>query len=275
MKIIDCFPYNGETIALFRLQYLWDVVDEFVIVEAGETHSGRKKDGLFLDRNAAQLAPFRAKITPLVIERFPTPTEAELAQLTNPKRNTEPSAWFREKYQRNFATEYLRSRGAGNPWIVMGCDADEIPRRELVSTFPTIYDSLSAGYRLQMSIFYYSSRWTKRDKWYHAFAANDRAVAQETLDGLRVGPFIKKAVANAGWHLSYFMNDEEIQRKVQSFAHTELDSAESRNLEWIKQCMRTGKDLYKPGPEEDCLPYDGEDLPEGLRAFEALHGIGG
>jgi beta-1,4-mannosyl-glycoprotein beta-1,4-N-acetylglucosaminyltransferase len=274
VKIIDCFPYNGEAIALFRLQYLWDVVDEFVIVEAGETHSGKKKDGLFLDRNAEALRPFGSKITPLVIERFPTPTEAELARLTNPKRKMEPGAWFREKYQRNFAAEYLRSIRENLPWIVLGCDADEIPRRELVSTLPGLYDALSVGYRLQMSTFYYSSRWTRRDKWFHAFVANDRAVRQETMDGLRTGPFIKKALAGAGWHLSYFMTNEEIQRKVQSFAHTELDSETSRNLEWIMQCIRTGQDLYRPGLEEDCLPYTGDDLPEGLRAFEARHGIG-
>ena len=40
MRTIDCFPYNGECIALFRLAYLWDVVDEFIIVEARETHAG-------------------------------------------------------------------------------------------------------------------------------------------------------------------------------------------------------------------------------------------
>ncbi len=270
MRIVDCFPYNGESIALFRLAYLWNVVDEFVIVEAGETHTGQKKDELFLDRYAPRLEPFASKITRLVIDRFPIPTAAELAPLTNP-RNTNPSAWFREKYQRNFAADYLRSRS--EPWILLGCDVDEIPRRETVLTLPGCYDALTVGYRLEMALFYYSSRWVKQAKWYHAFVANDRAVRQETLDGLRTGPSIKKALRDAGWHLSYFMTNEEIQRKLQAFAHTELSTEESRKVEWIQQCRRTGRDLHHRGSHEDCAHYTGDDLPEGLRAFEALHGI--
>lgn len=270
MKIIDCFPYNGESIALFRLAYLWDVVDEFVIVEAGETHTGQRKAGLFLDKHAPALEPFARKITRLVIDRFPTPTHDELAPLVSP-RNANPSAWFREKYQRNFAADYLRGRG--EPWILLGCDVDEIPRRETVLTLPGLYDGLTAGYRLQMDLFYYSSRWIKRDKWLHAFVANDRAVRHESLDGLRTGRSIQKGLRDAGWHLSYFMSDEEIQRKLQAFAHTELSSEESRKLAWIQQCRRTGQDLHRRGPHEDCLPYAGDDLPDGLRAFEILHGI--
>ncbi|MGE4062896.1 MAG: hypothetical protein AB7E79_05970 [Rhodospirillaceae bacterium] len=273
MKVIDCFPYNGEAIALFRLAYLWDVVDEFVIVEAGETHSGRKKDGLFLDRCAAQLAPFRRKITPLVIPSFPVPTEADLAPLRNPKRQTEPQAWFREKYQRNFAGEYLSSMRGSEPWIVLGCDADEIPRRDLVARLPQSYESLDRGYRLQMALHYYSSRWIKRDKWYHAFVANDRAVRAHTIDALRIGPVIKKVLPDAGWHLAYFMTNEEIQRKVQSFAHTELDTGRARSAAWIQQCRETGQDLYNPGEQHNCVLANGSDLPEGLEAFERLYGI--
>ena len=146
MRIIDCFPYNGESIALFRLQYLWDMVDEFVIVEAGETHTGQKKDGLFLDKNAAQMKPFSSKITRLVIERFPTPSEAELAPLINCNHMTDAHAWFREKYQRNFAGDYLRGLDRQKPWIILRCDADEIPRRQFVSTLPRYYDALAGGF---------------------------------------------------------------------------------------------------------------------------------
>lgn len=58
MRIVDCILYSGESIALFRPAYLWDVVDEFVMVEAGETS------------NAALLDPFKAKITRLVMRNY-------------------------------------------------------------------------------------------------------------------------------------------------------------------------------------------------------------
>ncbi len=185
MRVIDCFPYNGESIALFRLAYLWNAVDEFVIVEAGETHTGQKKDGLFLDKNAALLEPFSNKITRLVIEQFPTPTDAQIAQLTDSRKKTDPHAWFREKYQRNFAGEYLNGLGSQRPWVLLVCDADEIPRRELIPNLTRNYEALDDGCRLQMPVFYYSSRWIKREVWHHAFAINDRKVGQQTLDTWR------------------------------------------------------------------------------------------
>lgn len=273
MKTIDCFPYNGDAIALFRLAYLWDVVDEFIIVEARETHTGLRKEELFLDRNADQFQPYAGKVTRLVIDKFPQPSEAELTAAAGPKGKVDPAAWFREKYQRNFPREFLLSRDEGARWILLGCDADEIPRRELVASFAQSYDSLNIGYRLQMPVFYYSSRWIKPSAWFHAFVANDVAVRQRSLDDLRIGPSIKKALPKAGWHLSYFMTSVDIQRKVQAFAHTELNSKEARDLEWIQHCRRTGEELYNTGVKENCLPYDGDDLPEGLRAFEDLHGI--
>ena len=272
MKVIDCFPYNGDSLALFRLAYLWDVVDEFIIVEAGETYSGQKKDFLFLDKNAALLKPFASKITRLVIERFPAPTDAQIAKLMRSDRETYPHAWFREKYQRNFATDYLNSQSG--PWMLLACDVDEIPRRKFVARLSGNYEDFTDGCRLQMALFYYSSQWIKPNGWNHAFVINDRGARQQTLDDLRVGPFIRKVSGNAGWHLSYFMTREEIRRKVQSFSHQELNSATYYDLDWVQECIRTGKDLYRRGAENDCIRYDGDDLPDGLRAFERAHGIG-
>ncbi len=44
MKIIDCFIfYNEYNLLLLRFTELYDIVDQFVIVEATYTHSGKKK----------------------------------------------------------------------------------------------------------------------------------------------------------------------------------------------------------------------------------------
>lgn len=273
MRIIDCFPYNGDVIALFRLEYLWDVVDEFIIVEARHTHTGEKKAALFLDEYAAQFEPFRQKITKLIIDQFPEPTAVELALIENPKHKTDPRAWYREKYQRNFASTYLRQNGGAAPWIVLACDADEIPRREIIKVLRENYNALSESCRLEMAFFYYSSAWIKRDKWYHAFAVNDQGAQRWLLDDIRINTAATKFIRDAGWHFSYFMSEHDIQRKIKSFAHTEFNSEAIKNLEWITHCKTTGFDLYRRGPTEDCLGYQGDDLPENLRAFERQHGI--
>ena len=44
MKIYDCFPFYNEFALLeWRLKMLYDLVDCFVIVEAGQTHQGKPK----------------------------------------------------------------------------------------------------------------------------------------------------------------------------------------------------------------------------------------
>lgn len=273
MRTIDCFPYNGEAIALFRLEYLWDVVDEFVIVEALETHTGGKKEFLYLDRNAAMLRKFESKITRLVIDRFPVPTPAQLAKLEKRSFVKDPTAWFRESYQRDFACGYLRDLARRTPYIVLGCDSDEIPRREMVRGMRGNYEALAEPHKLEMALFYYSSDWIKATRWYQAFMVNDRGLTDKTLDDIRIDFDVKSYVSNAGWHLSYFMTEEDIQRKVRNFAHTEFNRDENLALNWVRECMRTGRDLHHRGGDEDCARYTGGDLPENLREFEIAHGI--
>jgi hypothetical protein len=43
VKILDYFLFNGEPIGLFRINYLRDVVDHFIIVEFNETFTGHPK----------------------------------------------------------------------------------------------------------------------------------------------------------------------------------------------------------------------------------------
>ena len=51
MFIYDYIIYNGEPIIEFRLKYLNNYIDRFIIVESIYTHSGIKKDDLYYDIN--------------------------------------------------------------------------------------------------------------------------------------------------------------------------------------------------------------------------------
>lgn len=274
MKIIDCFPYNGESITLFRIAYLWDVVDEFIIVEATETHAGKKKSDLYLEKNAKLFQPFNRKITRLIIEGFPDPTEEELTHLANRPYVKNPEVWFREAYQRNFPQKYLQQMPFETDWIMTVCDADEIPRREKVKNLHKHYDIFVDPHKLEMFFFYYSSAWIKRYKWYGAYVVNNQGLNKRTLDGMRTDEKNSKSIANCGWHLSYFLTEIEMQRKIQSFAHTEYDIEDIRSLEWMRECQKSGLDLYHREQQENCSRYFGNDLPMGLREWEQSQGIG-
>ena len=53
--------------------------------------------------------------------------------------------------------------------------------------------------------------------------------------------------------------------QVSSFAHTEYDRPEFRNLTYILDRIATGRDLYGRGGVEDCQPYTATQhgLPQG------------
>lgn len=61
VHIIDSFAYNGELVIELRLRHLWPVVDEFVVTEARETHSGKPKAELFIDRYRSSFQPYLSK----------------------------------------------------------------------------------------------------------------------------------------------------------------------------------------------------------------------
>ena len=49
MFVYDYVIYNGEPIIEFRLKYLNDYVDRFIIVESIYTHSGNKKEDFYFN----------------------------------------------------------------------------------------------------------------------------------------------------------------------------------------------------------------------------------
>ena len=68
MKLIDCFMYFDEDLVLeIRLNTLCDYVDQFIIVEAKQDHSGKQKK---LNFDINKFSKFKDKITYLVLNEF-------------------------------------------------------------------------------------------------------------------------------------------------------------------------------------------------------------
>ena len=62
MLVIDYVLYNGEPIIEFRLKYLNNYVDKFIIVESIFTFSGKKKDDFYFKINKDIFEPYRKKV---------------------------------------------------------------------------------------------------------------------------------------------------------------------------------------------------------------------
>lgn len=113
--IYDCFSFFNELDLLeIRLNILKDVVDKFVLVEAGETHTGKPKP-YFYKESEARFAAFKDRIIYVRIEKFPTGHDA----------------WWNENYQRNKILDGLKDAAPND--IVLISDLDEIPRPEIVA----------------------------------------------------------------------------------------------------------------------------------------------
>lgn len=114
--IYDCFTFFNELDLLeIRLNVLKDVVDKFVLVEAGETHTGKPKPFHF-ETNRQRYAPFLDRIVYRKIEKFPAGH----------------GAWWNENYQRNEISKVLAECGARDEDDILISDLDEIPNPDAV-----------------------------------------------------------------------------------------------------------------------------------------------
>ena len=288
--ILDIFSYNGEIAALFHVQYLYPVVNEFIIMECWWTNSGVRKPFLFFQQPniTAQFAPYMDKITYLTIDEVP-PTPADFIW---PHGNND--AFWRENYQRIVGQKYLSERAADpsskislDMTVVLYVDSDEIFDRKILASlrdlsfFPSSYSTPSSQLfarhqkiRFHLTLFYYNFNWSGATLWDLAFATDLRSyLLIKDLLAARVdfspNDFF---ISNSGWHLSYFTSIHDIVRKIGSMAHREYDLEELKSIEEIKARVREGKDIFRR-EDFELIPFDFAanelNLPEGWEDLQS------
>jgi len=220
---LDSTLFNGEEIMKLRLEYLSPYVDIFYIVEQRYTHQGQRKETLFVDSCKDWFKSYKVCI--LVDESEPS---------------TDP--WVKENRHRNYVIPWLMAEQG--PWICTVCDCDEIPDTTAVEKEKqNIYQACNTSpVYLYQEMFYYNFQW-RMGQWKHPFIINDSQLQKTTLQKLRNGhkdgPLLR-----CGWHFSYFMSAEEIQRKIQSFAHKEFNTSDITSLKNIRHAISNGIDVF-------------------------------
>ena len=224
MVVHDCFMYSGETDALkIRLHELNDVVDRFVIVEGNQTFTRKPKDYL-LDEIWREIEPWHDRIHRVPVEWWP-------------KTKT---PWDIEHFQRDQIRRGLNELGAKPDDTVIVSDADEIPRASVVKKA-----NVWGGHvHLDMNTYYFKLNWKIPDKWNQGgrpFMARyvQMGSPQEMRDDQR------KLIIDGGWHFSYLGLAEEVQLKIQSFAHSEYNTPEFTDLKHLERSIRKGLDPFK------------------------------
>lgn len=199
MKVWDVFPYWREQWAVDARLQLWNALApevEYVPVAllGDRTHRG---------------AP------------LPRATPAGVQSVT--VRLDAGGDWEREKQQRD-AIWLLHPRMAPDD-VVLLCDADEL-------TDPRVLPQIVAGteqglVKLRMAMYCCGTRWRHGGWWRHPGACRARDLPERPSDQLR-HHFAPPKIEAAGWHLSYYGTDADIDAKLSAFAHAEVDTPEMR-----------------------------------------------
>ena len=241
MKIYDCFLFNDENDILeIRLNELDKYVDFFIIVESEFTHQ-KKRKGKLIDEKILQ--KFQKKTRYTLIDYY--------------AENMSP--WEYENFQRNKISDLLYDCHDND--IIMVSDLDEIPKLDnfnfsKVNDEVVVFNQIMTMYKLNN---------VRSDNWHGTKLCKKKILKNpQWLRNLklnkkypfyRIDKFFKKNYINnyrihkeGGWHFSWLKNAEQIINKVNSFAHTEINTDKNNDLEYIEKCILEKKCFFKDEP---------------------------
>ena len=259
MKVIDSFTFFNEFDMLkFRLNYLNDAVDHFIISESNYTHSGKPKP-YYLDEVWNNIPE---NIKPKIIR---LKYEPNLSQISLPENVTEcdfqNGNWKLEREQRDLITYNLSQFSPYDLFMVS--DVDEIPNKKVVETFKNcdLDDTFCCVAKCEM--FYYNFATYSDNNWAGTVFSTIKTTQEKGCDHLRNQRFVLFPIDNGGWHFSYFGDVERIKNKLNSFAHQEYNKDRYKNDQNILDAIQNKKDLLQRG--KDFIDYNFYNFPEDLR----------
>ncbi len=237
-KIYDIFTYNGEADVLeIRLNILNDVVDQFIIVEAPTTFSGKPKP-LYFECHKERFSAFAEKIKYFVIDDYPNDTALlKLADESPNVPKSGPEHWRREFYQKESIKKALTHLSDED--ICFIGDVDEVwnPTVALPKDIQV--------HKLQQLVYTYYLNNRSSESWAGTLVARYKTIKESCLNHLRTE---KKwnVLKHGGWHFTSMGGLDEVRRKLND-SYTE----ESYNTKDIQQKLegRFGK--------KDCIGRSG------------------
>ncbi len=255
MAVIDCFTFNGEFDLLeIRLNVLDEFVDEFIIVEAPTTFSGKPKP-LYYEETKDRYKKWHDKIKYFVIDEQYTQQEHEQAR--NSPNTQGASHWKHEFMQKESIKKALTHLDDED--IVFIGDVDEI-----WDPYRCFWPKTILKLGLKVYTYYLNNR--SNEQFHGTICGFYKYIKNECLNHIRT--FTYRTPKEYGWHFTSMGGVEEVRRKLtdsytaESYAHgTVLNNLESaiinrtdflgRGFEYWKdeegwpQWLKDNKDKYK------------------------------
>lgn len=208
-KIIDVFSYNGEEQLLdLRLNILKDVVDEFIVVEAPTTFSGRSKPLYF---NTDKYPNIKYHV---IDENY---TEEELKQAEQSPNTKGAKHWTHEFLQKESIKKAL-THLKDNDVVFIG-DVDEIWEDNQVQLM---------GSKLKLRVYSYYLNNRSNEEFWGTYVNTYGNIKDKCLNHLRSDTKFRSDDMK-GWHFTSMGGLEEVRRKLND-SYTQ----ESYNTNWVQ-----------------------------------------
>jgi beta-1,4-mannosyl-glycoprotein beta-1,4-N-acetylglucosaminyltransferase len=269
MKVYDCFTYFDEKMLLnFRLNYLNNYVDKFVISEANYTHSGKPKK---LNFNINDYPKFKDKII-----YIPVITKPKGLHTVNSKKNDHETnsklisnGYLRENFQRDQLQKGLQDANP-NDFIIIS-DLDEIPNLEKIN-LQNIKEKII--FFKQKFLFYKFNLFYKNRSWYGSRACKKRFLLspqwlrnakskQYSIFRLDILFSIKKYnsvffVKDGGWHFTNLKTPKEIYYKFSNYLHHREFEHSNLSIKDINHMVKKNISIYNHEVEKSRSKFDGK-----------------
>lgn len=224
MAIIDVFMYNGERDVLdIRFNILKDYVDEFIIVEAPTTFSGKAKPlyELYLKDEYPDLP-----ITYYVIdENYST---EELLQAFKSPNTQGAEHWKHEFCQKESIKKALVHLNDDDTVFISDCDEIWNPSR---IEFTQIF-------KFKQFVYVYWLNNLSTEKWTGSLVSPYKYIKDRCLNELRTEN--QWIIENGGWHFTSLKNG--LKRKLED-SYTNEDYANEWVMQHLEENVNEGKDF--------------------------------
>lgn len=195
--LIDSFCFFNELDLLeIRLDYLNDIVDKFVIVEASKTQSLLDKP-FYYDLHKYRYQKYWDKIIHVKVEDHP-----------------ETGGWAMENYQRNSITRGLIDCRPDD--LIMISDLDEIPHKaNLASQMFMSSINLNTVSFSHTYFAYYLNLASMQKRWYGTILTNVHTARTQSPQSLRNNKDFMEHV-DGGWHFGWCGGWDKVKEKLVS-----------------------------------------------------------
>ena len=259
--IVDSFILCNELDLLeARLEYLYNSVDKFVVVEADTKFNGSKRELTHFN----SLNRFNKYLDKIIYSPVSVDTGDLCFDVSIDSYNPDIPHWKIEAQVRNSIT--LTLPVFHNSTCVMLSDIDEIPRIEAFRVAARNLSRKVPYLVLKQQMFYYNFERVQVDPWFGTIVTTARSFREVGAQPLREQRNSIPHVTEGGWHLSCWMTPEEISEKIKSFSHQEFNKEEytdTNNI--IKNLKETGDYLGRGYNKFNT--FDINNLPEDFRTI--------